>query len=208
MLYACLGSAMAASTAFGAFTFTNGDLILGVQATGGTGATQNVFFNLGSGVYHRDNPGYNFGVATNGNNPFGTTGQTQIGNIGATLTLVYGANWYSRSDVYFGVIGNLNAQPTSGFGSTPAVAGDPSRTFYLSTPTTAVGGGLLVAPNSYAPATLGGGGTTLSGLEANLPGFTTQGDGAAILSQTTQPTEWNNSWSVRNPVPGASFVFF
>lgn len=199
---------MAASSAMGAFTFTNGDLILGFQATGGTGATQNVFFNLGSGVYHRNNPGYNFGVGTNGNNPFGTTGQTQIGNISTTLASVYGANWYTRSDVYFGVIGNLRGNTNTGIGSAPAVNGDPSRTFYLSTPTVNPGEGLLISASAYPGAALGSAATTLSGTETMIVGLTTQGDGAAILSQTTQPVEWQNGWTVRNPTPGASYGVF
>lgn len=203
-----LGSAMAASSAFGAFTFSNGDLILGVQATSGLGSDKNVFFNLGSGTYHRDNAGYNYGVATNGNNPFGTTGQTQIGNIGATMTLAFGSNWYSRSDLVFGIVGNLNQQPTSGIGSRAPVAGDPSRTFYLSSATTSAGLGALAAQNTYAPGTLGLGGNNLSGLEAILPGLTTEGDGAAVLSQTAQPVQWNNSWSEWNPTPGAAFDVF
>ena len=112
-----MGSALAASSAFGAtFAFTNGDLILGFQASGGTGNTKNVFFNLGSGVSARNGVG------------MGTT----LGNIGTTLTGVFGSNWYTRSDVWFGVVGNLNGNPTSGVGSRTPVAGDPSRTFYVS----------------------------------------------------------------------------
>ena len=52
-------AAFATPAAMGAFTFTNGDVIVGVQATSGFGSDKNVFFNLRSGVYHRDNPGYN-----------------------------------------------------------------------------------------------------------------------------------------------------
>ncbi len=199
---------MAVSSAKGAFTFTNGDLILGFQATGGTGSTQNVFFNLGSGVYHRDNPGYNFGVGTNGNNPFGTTGQTQIGNISTTLAATYGANWYNRSDLYFGVVGNLRGNANTGFGSAPAVNGDPSRTFYLSTPTINVAEGTLFGANTFPGASLAAGATNLSGMETMIVGLTTQGDGAAILSQASQPVEWSNGWSTWNPTPGAAFNVF
>lgn len=186
-----MGMALAAPSAMGAFTFANGDLILGFQVTSGLGSDQNVFFNLGSGTSYRDNP--NVGA---------------IGNIGATLTLVYGANWYSRTDLYFGVVGNLNQQPTSGIGSRSPVDGDPSRTFYLSTPTTAIGMGVLAASGAYSPSSLGIGGNVLSGMEAILPGLTTEGDGAAILNQTTKPVEWNNSWTVWNPTPGAAFSVF
>lgn len=197
--------AMAASSAQGAFTFTNGDLILGFQATAGQGSTTNVFFNLGSGVYHRNNPGYNFGVATNGNNPFGTSGQTQIGNVNATLTLAFGSNWYDRSDVSFGIIGNLNSNPTSGIGSKAAVSGDPSRTMYVSQATETIGGSVLWT--GYSTSALGIAGGSVTGLEGILPGLTTQADGAAILSQATQAVEWNNSWTAYNTTAGAFNTF-
>ena len=175
-----------------AFTFTNGDLILGFQATGGSGSTQNVFYNLGSPIAYRD-----------GTNPGGI-----IGNISTTLSNVYGANWYTRTDLYFGVIGNLNANPNSGIGNKAAVDGDPSRTFYLSLAAASPASASLYAANAYSSSQLGSAGTTLGGLETNLPGFTTETDGAAILSQSTQPVEWNNSWTVRNPTPGAAFGVF
>ena len=130
-----VGMALASSSAMGAFVFTNGDLILGFQATGGTGATKNVFVNLGSGVYHRDNPG------GSGNNPFGGS-NTQIADISATLTLAYGGTWYDRSDVYFGIIGNLSSKPNTGIGAAGAVNGDPSRTVYVSRETQTIGGSI------------------------------------------------------------------
>lgn len=182
---------MAASSAMGAFTFANGDLIMGFQATGGQGSTQNVFFNLGDGMNYRDNP--NVGA---------------IGNISTTLTSVYGANWYERSDVWFGVIGNLNQQPASGIGSRVPVDGDPSRTFYLSTSTSTVGSGLLYSAAAYSSSALGTAGNALAGLEGFLPGLTVQLDGAAILDKDAQPVEWNNSWTKWNPTPGAAFSSF
>ena len=186
-----MGSAMAASSAMGAFTFTNGDLVLGFQATSGTGSTKNVFFNLGSGVAVRDNP---------------TIGS--LGNISTTLSSVFGANWYSRSDVYFGVIGNLNGGSPTGFPGTAAVNGDPSRTFYLSTPTVDVAQGQLIAAAAYPSASLGSASTKFSGTEAILPGLNTEADGAAILDQTNSPVQWANGWSAWNPTPGAAYDTF
>ena len=192
LILAAAAMACATQAASAAFTFTNGDLILGFQATGGTGSTQNVFYNLGSPIAFRD-----------GSNPSGN-----IGNINTTLTSVFGSNWYTRTDLYFGVIGNLNGNANTGIGSKAAVDGDPSRTFYLSLAAATPGSGSLYAANTYSGSQLGSAGTTLGGLEANLPGFTTEADGAAILTQSTQPTEWNNSWTVRNPTPGAAFGVF
>lgn len=184
--------ACATQAASAAFTFNNGDLILGFQATAGTGSTQNVFYNLGSPIAYRD-----------GTNPAGT-----IGNISTTLSSVYGNDWYTRTDLYFGIIGNLNGNTNSGAGNRGVIQGDPSRTFYLSTAAASAGSGNLYAENSFPSASLGTAGTTLGGMETNLPGFNTEADGAAILSQSTQPVEWNNSWTVRNPTPGAAFGVF
>ncbi|MCX6866588.1 MAG: PEP-CTERM sorting domain-containing protein [Verrucomicrobia bacterium] len=189
-----MGMALAAPSAMGAFSFTDGDLILGFQAKSGTGATKNVFFNLGAGTYHRDNPG--------------TWGSTPIGNISTTLSATYGTDWYSRTDLWFGVVGNLNQQPTSGIGSRLPVNGDPSRTFYTSTPTATIGGGVLYAANAYPSDALGIGGNALSGMEGFLPTLTTQADGAAILDAGTQPVQWTNGWSAWNPTPGAAFTVF
>ena len=181
-----IGSAPAAP-----FAFNDGDLILGVQAYGGTGASQNVFFNLGSGVALRDN---------------GNKGQ--IGNIGATLSKVFGANWYSRADVYYGVIGNLsNASPSGIFGQ-PPVKGDPARTFYLAQAAVAPGKAPLIPANSYVSSALGSAATKFGGMESMIvgtpttPGLNTGADGAAVLDQTAQPVEWNNSWSIWNPSLG------
>ena len=184
--------ACATQAASAALTFDNGDLILGFQATGGTGSTQNVFYNLGSPIDYRD-----------GTNPSGA-----IGNINSTLSSVYGNDWYTRSDLYFGVIGNLNANANTGLGSRAAVDGDPSRTFYLSRATDTAESASLIQAGTYSGANLGAAGTTLSGMEGIFPNLTTQADGAAILSSSDQPVEWNNSWTTRNPIGGASFGIF
>jgi hypothetical protein len=197
VLAIAMGSALAASSAFGAnFAFTNGDLILGFQATAGTGSTKNVFFNLGSGVSARNGVGMG----------------TELGNIGTTLSGVFGANWYTRSDIWFGVLGNLNGNPNSGIGNRAAVDGDPSRTFYLSRAATTAGSASLIAAGTFSSANLGSAGTTLGGMEGFLPNLTAQADGSAILDQSTNPTEWNNSWTQWNPISsgaqGASLGIF
>lgn len=179
------------------FVFKNGDLILGFQATGGTGASQNVFFNLGSGTSHRDKA--NLG---------------KLGNVGATLSAVYGFDWYSREDVYFGVVGNLNNGDPGGIFSVKPVNGDPSRTFYISRPTTSPGRADLIPAASYPSASLGSAGTKLGGMEQMLlgtpavSGLKAESDDSAILDQTSQSVQWNNSWTVWNPVPGATLDTF
>jgi hypothetical protein len=174
------------------FQFTNGDLILGIQASGGTGTTQNIFFNLGSGTGIRNTPS-----------------KGKVGNIKGTLDQVFGADWYSREDVWFGVVGNLNGNPTSGVGSRSPVDGDPSRTFYVSKAASTPGSGLLYGNNTFTPSALGTAGSALQGVEFMITGDTSQGntndplparpDGTAILDQT-QVVEWFNSWTKWNPI--------
>lgn len=176
-----LSAAFTASSAMGAFTFTNGDLILGFRATSGVGSTKNVFFNIGSGIYHRDN---------------GSPNSPDVrGNISTTLTTVFGSNWYTRNDIRFGVVGNLNTSSPGSPTFTPAVSGDPSRTFYVSTPTVAPGLGAYYGASTFVSAALGSAGNKFSGTETMVVGLTDEADGSAILDQGTQPTEWNNGWT-------------
>lgn len=193
MLFVGSVLAMASTPAMAAFTFTNGDLLLGVQATAGTGATTNVFFNLGSGT----------GLRNNGN-------QGLLGNIGGALSGAFGSNWYSRSDVWFGVMGNLNFGSPTGGSPTAPVAGDPTRTVYLSTAASLPGNGSLRAASTFPPTSLASGGNNFSGLEAILPSANlTNGLGETrILTQASAPVEWSNSWTTWNPTPGAAFTVF
>jgi hypothetical protein len=174
------------------FQLTNGDLILGIQASGGTGTTQNIFFNLGSGTGIRNTPS-----------------KGKIGNIKGTLDQVFGADWYTREDVWFGVVGNLNGNPTSGVGSRSPVDGDPSRTFYVSKAASTPGSGFLYGASTFSSSALGTAGSALQGVEFMITGDTSQGntndplparpDGTAILDQT-QVVEWFNSWTKWNPI--------
>ncbi|MEO5913111.1 MAG: hypothetical protein ABIS50_02685 [Luteolibacter sp.] len=173
------GMAAASSSAMAAFTFTNGDMILGFQASGGTGASSTVYFNLGSGVGARDNP-Y----------------QGLVGNISSALSSAYGANWYSRTDLYFGVLGNLNfGKETPGFGYQAPVNGDPSRTFYVSTPNS----GSLYTVGSYSANSLGVAGNNFSGMEGVLgssSNYTANGEAAIItIDLNTSPVVSGNVWS-------------
>jgi hypothetical protein len=191
------------------FNYTDGNLILGFQATGGQGSQQNVFLDLGKATDFRDN---------------GSRGV--LGNIGVTLSSVYGADWYERSDLWFGVIGNLNQQVFSGIGAKAAVNGDPSRTFYLSSAAVSPGAGSVFPAATFNSSALGSAGNNLSGLERVLMpstdgtgwvaggedvlanGLQKEADGAGILVQTLgqHATAWNNSWTKWNPTPGAAFA--
>lgn len=191
LLSATVAGLMAPTAWSAPIPFKDGDLILGVQAYGGTGSSQNLFFSLGAGTAIRDTPN-----------------KGRVGNIGATLSKAFGSNWYSRTDLYFGVIGNLNSESPSGvFGKAP-VAGDPSRTFYIGQPTALPGQAPVIPAGTHVSGALGSAATKLAGMEGMLlgvnatPPLEAEADKSAILDQTAQPVEWNNSWSIWNPSLG------
>lgn len=175
------------------FQFANDDLLLGVQATGGTGANINVFVNLGKTTDYLA-----------GGNP-GT-----VENIGALLASTYGNDWFQRTDLWFGVVGNRShLDPT--IDAAPAAGEDPSRVWYVSRPVATAGS------SSAWPAVggngLGLGGTKFSGLKRifrspssgetlEIAAGTTH---ATVLDQNIKPVAWGNSWTKWNPTPGTAF---
>jgi len=111
--------ALAASASAQTVTYTNGDLLVGFRASGGVGSDTTFVYNLGSSVSYRD--GLFSGVRA---------------NVGTQLSATYGADWYTRSDVSWGVIGavnNLNPQL-----DTTVVNGDPGSTLYASKAATGI----------------------------------------------------------------------
>jgi hypothetical protein len=177
--------ALTAPSAMAAWSFPNGNLLLGFQATGGTGSTVNVFFDLGSAVAVRDNGA-----------------QGVVGNISTDLVAAFGSNWFNRSDLYFGVVGNLNAAPTTGIGSAAPVNGDPSRTLYVSAPTIEIGGGAL--HTGLTSNSLGVAGNNFSGQEAMVRTLNPTGSGAAVLN-SSDSVNWANGWTSWNTVGGSSY---
>lgn len=174
------------------FLFSDEDLLLGVQATGGTGASQNLFFNLGDTVAVKNNP--NQGV---------------VGTIGAELAATFGNNWYDRTDLFFGVFGNRsNLSVAIEPGNPPTT--EPGRTVYVSRAATVAGGANLRA--SISSNSLGTGGTSYGSLKTNLlwsdplndGTFTATAGGATIMDQVINPVPWNNSWTKWNPPAGAA----
>ena len=92
----------------GPVTYTPGDLFLSFRASQGVGATQNYVVNLGQA------------------SKFGATGSSAVvaeaGNIATDLTTLYGANWKTRSAVFWSVSGTV--------GSFNSVGSDPAKTLY------------------------------------------------------------------------------
>jgi len=185
------GLALAATAATAApWPPAPGDLILGVQATGGTGATTNVFFNLGAAHTLRDNP-----------NPAGT-----LVNLDAELVAAFGAGWNARTDLYFGVFANRSNATPSGIGSVAPENGDPARTIYTSKGVTVAGTG--VPWTGYSVSALGSAATTHQGQIAAIDDVAANGNNVMTLTQAANPVQWNNSWTQWNPTPGAAYTIF
>ena len=92
-------------------TFAAGDLLLGFQASGGTGSTTNLIVDLGQATSFRDS-GSNI---------------ASVIDIGSILTSTYGSNWATRSDLSWGAVANREGTSISAH----VVAGDPRATNYV-----------------------------------------------------------------------------
>jgi hypothetical protein len=92
-----------ASSADAALTYNDGDLFLGFRATGGTGNTIDILVDLGSAMQ----------FDTGGSFTSGGKIALNIGNIGQDLVNQYGALWFNRSDVLWGVFGVQKIANTS-----------------------------------------------------------------------------------------------
>jgi hypothetical protein len=179
-------------------TFTPGDLVIGFQASSGTGSETNFFYNFGSTVALRD------GTAPAGNSA----------NIGSFLSATYGANWFSRTDLSWGAVGvRNNVSPFPPFGAAPAVVdGDPSATVYVSrgalspgssTPWTGYATNGLVAGATSMRGLLDQGSTAVTGSFAKQTALAdSNGFGAYVLASATQ------SWTTKMAGNAADFGLF
>jgi hypothetical protein len=190
-----LGSALilTAPNAAAAVTFATGDLLLGFHTSAGVGSGTSFVFNLGP--------------ATDYKNDAYTT--PPVVDIGSVLTNTFGAGWYSRSDLFWGVAA---VRDSAASGANTVVNGDPRATIYISRPagtpgsadpwTLASGNIVISAANSIASmqgAT--GSDTSLSGgFEGSLEAADTGGRGTLQDEGTTI-----NSWDEFNPIGGNAF---
>ena len=190
LLLPFVGLALAAAAATAApWPPVPGDLILGVRATGGIGATTNVFFNLGPAHTLRDSP-----------NPVGT-----LVNLDAELTAAYGTGWSARTDLYFGVFANRSNLAPSGIGSAAPENGDPARTIYTSRGVATAGTG---TPWTGFGSNLGLAATAHQGQIDAIDNIAANSNQVMTLNQATNTVEWNNGWTQFNPTPGAAFSIF
>jgi uncharacterized repeat protein (TIGR02543 family) len=190
---AAAGLALGATAATAApWPPAKGDLILGVRATAGTGATTNVFYNLGPATTLRDTP-----------NP----ASPLLVNLDAELKASFGNDWATRSDLYFGVIANKSQNPPlPALGGEGPVNGDPARTIYTTKGTGVANSS--IAWSDFSVSALGIAANDHAGLFLAFSGVTANGNNVLTLTQGANPVQWNNSWSVYNPVPGGAFSIF
>jgi hypothetical protein len=109
---ACVLGALPAQAAL--VSYAAGDLLLGIRATAGQGASTTYVINLGSAATYRDAVGVD---------PFNPM-TVNTGDINADLTTIFGSGWASRTDLSWGIAGTSS--------NTAVVGGDPVGTLYLS----------------------------------------------------------------------------
>lgn len=97
----------------------NGDIFLGVRATGGQGAATSYLVNLGSDATYRS--------AAAGS----TVTLSAIGDIAKDLAATYGSNWQSREDLQWGIFGTSISASSTVYGSRKQ---DPVGTFAAAWP--------------------------------------------------------------------------
>jgi hypothetical protein len=100
-LLASAGCALLTSTAQAVNDYDDGDLLLGIRASGSPGFTQDIVVNLGSVTQF---------VET------GTTTTTVGPNLKARLDGIYGTEWASRADMHWSVSGAVQFTNVGGFG--------------------------------------------------------------------------------------------
>lgn len=171
-------------------TYTPGDLFLSFRASDGVGATQNYVVNLGQA------------------SGFGTSGASAVvsaaGDIATDLTTLFGANWKTRSDVYWSVSGTV--------GSFNAVGSDPAKTLYVTREET-VPGTLATPWVRRSDTTQGVTTTKLNAMAYAYDGKTSTANSKAIIQNTSDTNSYASfqpGGTIPNsgPAPGVSFAAF
>jgi hypothetical protein len=154
-------------------TYSDGDLFLGFRAIGGTGATQTYLINIGQASTYRN-------ALPN------VTLNLSLGTIATDLTAIYGATWFTRSDILWGVVG---VQSVAG-------NGDLANTLYASKVTFVPGLALPWARRSSSQQ-----GTTGSTVQSMVSGYINDPEGSTANSTlgVIQNTSDVNNWSNFNP---------
>jgi hypothetical protein len=174
-------------------TYSVGDLLVGFHTDSGIGSGTSFVLNLGPATNYKNNP----------------LALPPMPDIGATLTNTYGATWFSRTDLYWGIAAVRDA---SAGGPNIVVNGDPRATIYISKEASATG--------SSVPWNLGSGSITIStatsiasmqgasGSDTSLSGGfegSTEAAGTGGFGVLQDKSTTINDWSEFNPVNGTAF---
>jgi hypothetical protein len=158
------GAGIATQSAQASLSYTQGDILIGFRATGGTGSTLNYVIDVGQSI---------FSLAP------GAT--VDLGNYGADLSGTstgFGANWFSRNQVKWGV-----------FGSTGS--GDIASTLYAGAQEIPVG----TLATGYPTDTSANQNTTLSAINQAAARYANFGNAANASNATFQNTSDSNHYS-------------
>lgn len=192
LLSALCGVALATGSASAAVIYNPGDLLLGFHTTAGTGAGSSYVFNLGPAHEYKTAP----------------TKLITSSNLSVDLTATFGSNWFSRTDLYWGIAA---VRDPSGSGSTTPLNGDPKAAIYISKDT--------ISPSSSTAWNLAASSTTESAETISVANsINTMQGGFAGKTETVNSggrgtvqneDAINNSWDEFNPIPsGAAFGGF
>lgn len=168
-----------------------GDLILGLRASGGTGASSYVMANLGPAATVRD--------ATTNLSLFSGTA------LALALSSNFGATWYDRTDLWVGAVMGFEDDefgPNSG-----GLNGDSFLTMYASNRRTAVGTAGVVNSASWAP-TPNGTITASGNMLDSANAFVAAGTGVATIANSTYLLDWDNRNPFSGNTPGLAFNTF
>ncbi len=183
------GTMAAALPASAVTVFTPGDLLLGFRATGGQGAGTSLFVNIGSSTTLRD---------TNT-----ASSSLTLLNINQAIVDAYGANWQSRTDLNWGLVGTRTNVALDG---DPGNTGDPARTLYTTKANTAgtVGVQSSTVGSAINGTTFGNVLNNVAGYQSRFSGFTGTGatelynGGLVAAIDQSLPNTWDNLGATGN----------
>ena len=187
------GLFLGANSSSAAVTYSVGDLLLGFHTDAGTGSGTSFVVNVGSAASYKTN----------------ALTVPSVTDIGSVLASTYGNNWFSRTDLYWGIAA---VRDSAAGGPNTVVNGDAKATIYISRPASAPGAsaawslasGSTVISSATSIATMQGAtGADLSlsgGFEGATEATGTSGRGVLQDEGTTI-----NSWDEFNPVNGSAF---
>ena len=184
---------LTAPLASAAVTYATGDLLLGFHTNAGVGSGTSFVFNLGPATDYKNNA-YTAPL---------------VNDIGTVLTATFGAGWYSRNDLYWGIAA---VRDSAAGGPNTVVNGDAKATIYVSKTTSTPGAsspwvlasGSTVISAATSIATMQGAtgsDTSLSGGFEGAPEALDTG-GRGVLQDEGVTI---NSWDEFNPIGGNAF---